>query len=607
MLSKIKPILNKSDVKLKIINIPMFGRLLFFCLVTVSLHGEALVDSTVFDLSSQKLIQVIVWKYQSGDNIDWSKPNFDDSGWLVKNPNRFPQIEPGVHWLRTHFRLTGEQNQFDVLVLRFSKLPVAFEVYWDGLQVGENGQVSLKKEDEIPGKIAYMVKLPRSKTQPGNHLLAIRFSNFHGSSRFREFWTILSYQTDWILIRANDLHLQYLWLGIYLTSTFLSLTLFLGGGRHRSFFLFAIYSFLWTLYLAINPINEMYNMNIVFFEFLFGFRYIVFLSAGILLNIFFIYNFDLGYKKIHFPVIITMPLLIDILQIRYLFGLEWRDTSMMLYSIGLLIYAVKQRKAGSLIALFGVLTFTLPVLYGNMNVIFHFFPKLDQQIFVPLSFVFIPCIILSISRQIREQNRLYEATLVRSHRLETQLLKSQIQPHFISNTLHSIKSWFREDPKKAEKLIQTLSDEFRIINNISSQSVIPITEEIRLCKYHLEIMGSRRDVQFELITEDIPEDEKVPPLIFHTLIENGLTHAYLPRENGRFWLQCEKTGQETMYKLKNDGSQLQNFAKQKKSDIEEGLGLTYVKARLEESFPAKWKIDYRLDDGFWEVTIQIKR
>jgi sensor histidine kinase YesM len=44
---------------------------------------------------------------------------------------------------------------------------------------------------------------------------------------------------------------------------------------------------------------------------------------------------------------------------------------------------------------------------------------------------------------------------IKAHRLETQLLKSQIQPHFISNTLHSIKSWFREDRRKAEKLIQT--------------------------------------------------------------------------------------------------------------------------------------------------------
>lgn len=575
-------------------------------LVTTSLKAQNNMDTTVFNLDSHDLQMVHIWKYQSGDSTEWAKSSFNDSSWLVRNPNRLPQIEPGIHWLRTRVQLTGEQNQYDVLVLRFSKLPVSFEVYWDGSPVGENGQVGLKKSDEIPGKVAYMVKLPRDLTKPGNHLLVIRFSNFHKSLQPQEFWALLAYHVDWIQRRANDLHLQYLWLGIYLTSTFLSLALFLGGGRHRAFFIFAIYSFLLSLYLSINPINEIYNMNVVFFEMLLRFRYFVFLSAGILLNIFFIYNFSVPHKKIHFPVVITMPLIIDILQIRYQIGMEWRDTLMMLYSIGLLIYAVKQRKAGSLIALFGVLTFAIPALYGNLNVIFYFLPKLDQQILVPLSFIFIPSIILSISQQIREQNRLYEAAKNRSYRLETQLLKSQIQPHFISNTLHSIKSWFRDDPKKAEKLIQTLSDEFRIINKISSKTLITVEEEIRLCQYHLEIMGSRRDVRFALLTEDISKDEKIPPLIFHTLIENGLTHAYLPRENGRFWLQYEKNGHEIIYHLKNDGSQLQNFAEQEPSDIEEGLGLTYIKARLEESFPSRWKIDYGLKNGLWEVSIHIK-
>jgi len=501
----------------------------------------------------------------------------------------------------------GTQNKYDILVLRFSKLPIAFEVYWDGFLVGENGRVGLNQSDEIPGNVAFMVKLPRESTQPGKHLMAIRFSNHRGSSRFREFWGLLAYRTDWIRTRANDLHLQYLWLGIYLTSTFLSLALFLGGGRHRAFFLFSIYSFLFSLYLSINPINEVYNINIVFFESLLGFRYIVFLSAGILLNIFFINNFHLPHKKIHIPVIIATPLLIEILKIRFLFGMEWRDSIMMLYSMGLLIYAVKHRKAGSLIALFGVFTFSLPLLYGNLNVFLNLFPKLDPQILNLSTFIFIPSIILSISRQIREQNRLFEAAKTQSHRLETQLLKSQIQPHFISNTLHSIKSWFRENPQKAEKLIQTLSDEFRIINSISSKAIIPIEEEIRLCQHHLEIMGSRRDVHFELLMENIPKNAKVPPLIFHTLVENGLTHAYLPREDGRFWLRCEQKDQWIIYHLKNDGSQLHRFSQQEESEIEEGLGLTYVKARLEESFPSKWSIEYGLKNSLWEVVIHIKK
>ncbi len=187
-----------------------------------------------------------------------------------------------------------------------------------------------------------------------------------------------------------------------------------------------------------------------------------------------------------------------------------------------------------------------------------------------------------------------------------ELLKTHIHPHFISNTLHSVKSWFREDPAKAEKLIQTLADEFQLIHAMYSKSLIPIEEEIRLCEYHLQIMGYRRDVHFELKAENIPLNEEIPPLVFHTLIENGLTHAYRPRENGHFWLRYEKIGNETVYTLKNDGSRLRDFARGKPA-MDDGLGMKYVKARLEESYPGKWTIEYGIDGDFWKVRIRIKK
>ncbi|TFG74070.1 MAG: histidine kinase, partial [Chrysiogenales bacterium] len=412
--------------------------------------------TTPFNLNARDIQLMRAWRMQDGDDPEWRKPGFDDSGWPAGSPNQLPHAQAGVRWLRAHIELSGTQNPFDVLVLRFSKLPVAFDVYWDGVRVGENGRVGRSEQDEIPGQVAFMIKLPRKLTAPGPHLLAIRYSNFHQSLRPRGFWAVLAYHADWLLARAKDMHLQYLWLGIYLISTFLSLALFLGGGRHRAFLVFAIYSLLLTLYLAINPLLEVFNADILFSTFLFAFRYLVFLCAGILLNIFFIQHFDIPRKRIHIPVVILLPLLIDIFQIRYLFGIEWRDTALMCYAIGLLVYAVTRRKAGSLIALIGFLAVSLPTLYGQLKVIFQFLPEPDLRIVLPLSLCFIPSVILSISRQIREQNRFYEAARNRSQRLEKELLKSQIHPHFISNTLHSAKSWIRDDPLKAEKLLQTL-------------------------------------------------------------------------------------------------------------------------------------------------------
>ena len=61
-------------------------------------------------------------------------------------------------------------------------------------------------------------------------------------------------------------------------------------------------------------------------------------------------------------------------------------------------------------------------------------------------------------------------------------------------------------------------------------------EELSMCRAHLQIMGFRKHACFELKTEGIEGTEKIPPAIFHTLIENGLTHGYAERDQGLFIL-----------------------------------------------------------------------
>jgi len=581
--------------------------LLLWLALSASQPGPAGPDTVSFNLDSHDIVWVQHWRFRNGDDGAWADPRYEDAAWPVVDPNRLDDLKAGVHWLRARVVLGGELNPFGALTLRFSKIPVAFEVYWDGIRVAENGRVGRGLDDEAPGALSAGVVLPRSSAEPGPHLLGIRFSNFHKPRRFRDSWAVIAYHADWLLTRAGGLQGQYFHLGIYLISTFVGLALFLGGGRHRAFLLFAIYSFLLTLYWAINPINERFHFNIQFAQVLFGFRYVVFLVSGILLNVFFIFHFEFPRKAVLCSVAVALPVLIEVANVRYWLGLEWRDTVTAVYSLGLLAWAVRRRKVGSLVSLLGMLGLAWPVVYPNLSTVLRFFPKLEGRLVPDLSLLFIPAIILSISRHVREQNRLLEAARSRSHRLETELLKSRIQPHYISNTLHSIKSWFRENPQRADRMIQALSDEFKIINANSSKALIPLAEEIRLCRNHLEIMGSRRDVQFELDADGLPPDETIPPLVLHTLIENGITHAYGPRESGRFRLRVSADGRNVVYTLSNDGSRLREWADKGPAELGEGMGLAYVQARLEESFPGKWSVDFGLKGEAWEVTIRIRR
>jgi sensor histidine kinase YesM len=173
------------------------------------------------------------------------------------------------------------------------------------------------------------------------------------------------------------------------------------------------------------------------------------------------------------------------------------------------------------------------------------------------------------------------------------------------NTLLSIKSRLSKDPVKAEGLIEAFANEFQIINRIASKKEISFDEEISLCRHHLKLMEYRREASYRLTVDKGCLGENIPPMVFHTLIENGLTHALHPKENGQFHLKCSQNDHEIIYSLKNNGSRIKKLARLASEKIEEGMGLKYIRARLEESYPGKWNLTYGIKGSSWEVQISI--
>ncbi len=124
------------------------------------------------------------WKYHSGDNPDWAKPEFDDCAWEIRN-TRFSLNNPpksgwnGIGWFRMHLAVDSLlRNQF----LAFNVLQQgASEIFLDGKLLAQFGKVgSARDEEEI-----YMLRsrdfLPPPKSLAfgkTNHVIAVRFSNF---------------------------------------------------------------------------------------------------------------------------------------------------------------------------------------------------------------------------------------------------------------------------------------------------------------------------------------------------------------------------------------------------------------------------------------------
>lgn len=200
-------------------------------------------------------------------------------------------------------------------------------------------------------------------------------------------------------------------------------------------------------------------------------------------------------------------------------------------------------------------------------------------------------------RMVTYKAKLQDAKLV-SSRLEVELLKNNIHPHFLLNSINATIIWLDEDPETAKQLLTALSDELRAILKLTNRKTISINEEVGICKRYLEIMSLRKESKFEFKTEGVSSKDIIPPIVLLTLVENGVTHGYQGKNSGTFTLKKKKDKNKTKYILFNDGLPTT------KSDSL-GTGIKYIKSRLQEAFPNKWEFNSKVVMGGWENTITL--
>ena len=112
-------------------------------------------------------------------------------------------------------------------------------------------------------------------------------------------------------------------------------------------------------------------------------------------------------------------------------------------------------------------------------------------------------------------------------------LQSRIRPHFLFNTLNSAIALVRQEPTRAEKLLEDLSDLFRAALAEHGESV-SLAQEIELAKNYLSIeqvrFGERLQVQWQL--DPAANLAKLPPLLLQPLVENAVRHGVEPSAQG---------------------------------------------------------------------------
>ncbi|WP_066630384.1 tetratricopeptide repeat-containing sensor histidine kinase [Labilibacter marinus] len=128
-------------------------------------------------------------------------------------------------------------------------------------------------------------------------------------------------------------------------------------------------------------------------------------------------------------------------------------------------------------------------------------------------------------------------TKLKEEKLQQQLLKSQMNPHFIFNALASIQNYmYRNDPKKAARFMGNFASLARSILNNSSADYISLEEEINTLQNYLELeqMRGNGSFSYSLNYDDDLETEfiQIPPMLLQPFIENAIKHGVKDMDSG---------------------------------------------------------------------------
>ena len=189
---------------------------------------------------------------------------------------------------------------------------------------------------------------------------------------------------------------------------------------------------------------------------------------------------------------------------------------------------------------------------------------------------------IKIWNNVRLERKLAEQeVLVIQARL--QALSSQINPHFLFNTLNSIASATRTDPEVARRLIRKLSSILRKLLQ-EQEHFVPLKEELEFIDSYLDIETVRFGAGKLVIDKQVDDDTLktyVPSMIIQPLVENAVKHGISSRiEGGRITIRARRGLGSVVIQIEDNGAGFSGAPPETTTVEGHGIGLANVRERL---------------------------
>lgn len=160
------------------------------------------------------------------------------------------------------------------------------------------------------------------------------------------------------------------------------------------------------------------------------------------------------------------------------------------------------------------------------------------------------------------------------------LLRNQIQPHFLFNTLHGIAELMHEDVDAADRMVTRLSELLRATIETGGKQEISLRDELALLDRYIEIQRMRLGDRLRFTADVEPRslDRAVPMLLLQPLVENAVRHAIANRrDGGSISVKVGEASDRLSIEIADDGP---GFS----TSPSNGVGLANVRDRLEHLY-----------------------
>jgi sensor histidine kinase YesM len=529
-----------------------------------------------YDTSDAELFSIQFWRL-STDTVE-----FDKKEWVSYRSNAEDKDITGKRFFKTTIKLSKNRTPYEQLGLWFMGSYSAYDIYWDGHLLGKNGIVSNKKAEQVSGTFSEIFRIPTYLSTTGMHELTLALSNFNSDKTLSLYSSYIGELATIHKIESRESFRVGFLSNLYFITAFLCLIFYKNGGKFKPYLTFSVFCFFSLLLSVKELLMYHYSINNVWIPFL-----KIASSVIIPVKYFSLYYFILDFLQFKkwgsvFLIIILVFILFTGTVLFYF---------ILVNLIFIAFYAILLKKRNALYVLMGLLFYLVFSMFSHFYVIGH---EYDFGIVTFLLVVF-----YLIGKSAKELQTEKDESLLKSERLENELLKKSIQPHFINNTLLSIIVWIKKQPEIAIEMIHALSEEFDLIIQFSKQTKISIEDEIELCKKHLFIMSQRREQEFTLEVSNSVGSFLIPPLVLHTLVENSISHLSPNQEKLCLVLNIKKDSNNYLIELISPSD------KKVKTSVKEGVGYSYIKSRLTETYKNNWAFVHEQDELNWIEKIWI--